>query len=271
MSNKNVPSSGTTSRTVAEGGTTVAERVADILLLFTHGSGELGVSEIARRLDVPKSVVHRILRSLVSRGLIRYARDGRAYQLGPAAALLGARAWAALDVRAAARPVLRRLRDETQETTTLSQLAGAERVYVEQFESPREVKMTVTLGVRHALHAGASGKVMLAYLERAEQDRILDGPLAAVTATTVADTKELAAIVSRGTAASLGERLPDAGSVAAPIILPNGEVYGAISVCGPLSRFDRAAIHRYEPMVRAAAAEISRLVADPNPVVHEER
>ena len=48
------------------------------------------------------------------------------------------------------------------------------------------------------------------------------------------------------------ERLPDAGSVAAPIILPNGEVYGAISVCGPLSRFDRAAIHRYEPMVRAA-------------------
>ncbi|RXS88395.1 IclR family transcriptional regulator [Streptomyces sp. TM32] len=268
--NENVPLGGT----ALEGGTTVADRVCDVLLLFTQGSTELGVSEIARRLELPKSVVHRILRSLSSRELIRHTRDGRSYQLGPAAALLGARAWAALDVHAAARPVLRRLRDETGETTTLSQLVGAERTYVEQFESRREVKMTVALGVRHSLHAGASGKAMLAHLDPAEQERVLAVPLRSLTPAPVTDTDllrtELAEIARRGSAISLGERLPEAGAIAAPILLPTGEVFGAISLCGPLGRFDPDTVRRYEPMVRAAATEICRALAEPHTIQDQE-
>jgi DNA-binding IclR family transcriptional regulator len=168
--------------------------------------------------------------------------------------------------------VLRRLRDETGETTTLSQLIGLERVYVDQCESPHAIRMTVPLGIRGPLHAGASGKAMLAHLDPAERDRLLDAPLGALTAATVTDRRallaELADIARQGVAWSLGERLPDAGSVAAPITLPGGEVYGALSVCGPLGRFGTDAVHHFKPLVRDAAAEISRAAAGTDTPTH---
>ncbi|MBV8933282.1 MAG: IclR family transcriptional regulator [Kutzneria sp.] len=246
----------------SDAGTVVADRVADILVLFTREADELGVTEIARRLDISKAVVHRILQSLVSRDLLAPARAGRAYRLGTAAAVLGVRALGALDMRAAAAPILRQLRIDTAETVTLSRLVGRERVYIDQIDSPHEITMTVGLGVRHPLHAGASGKAMLAYLDSVERDAVLSAELPSLTADTVVDRAALAdqltEIRARGVATSFGERLADAAAVAAPVLLPTGEVYGAVSVCGPRFRFDEAAVGRWSPLVKGAATAVSR-------------
>lgn len=126
-------------------GTEAAARVADVLLLFTGGPRYLGVSAISRELDLSKAVVYRILQSLVSREMLATDPGVAGYRLGPAAVALGASALRRFDARVAATPVLRRLREETGETTTLSGLVGDERVYLDQFESPREIKMTVEL------------------------------------------------------------------------------------------------------------------------------
>lgn len=241
-------------------GTEVAGRVADVLLLFAGGPQYLGVSAISRELGISKAVVHRILQSLVSREMLE--ADPGGYRLGPAAVALGVSALRRFNVRNAAAPVLRRLRDETGETTTLSGLVADERVYLDQFESPHEVKMTVEVGRRFPLHAGSSGKVILAFLPEERREALLARPLAALTPGTVTDVAalraQLAETAREGVGVSVGERQADAGSVAAPLFGPDGEVHGSISVCGPRHRFTPEAVERYRALVRDAAEEITR-------------
>lgn len=251
-----------TPQTTAGSGTAATDRVAAVLALFIHGPAGAGVSEIARELSLSKAVVHRILQSLASRGFVTVDPDTREYRLGPAAVALGSRALSDVDLRRAAQPVLRRLRDDTEETTTLSELVDDTRVYLDQFESRQEVKMTVELSRPHPLHAGASSRVILAYLPAERVQRIIDAGLPALTADTIATAgslrRELAETRRTGCAASHNERQPGASSVASPVFNVDGEVIGSLSVCGPSARFDDAAIARYAPMVMAAAEEVSR-------------
>ncbi|QYJ16589.1 Transcriptional regulator KdgR [Rubrobacter xylanophilus DSM 9941] len=246
---------------VPNSGTEAATRVADVLLSFMNGSEALGVSEISRRLGLSKAVVHRILSSLASRGLVTLDGGSRTYRLGPAAAALGARALAGLELRRVALPVLRRLQRETGETTTLSELVGTARVYLDQVPSLKEIKMTVEVGRPFPLHAGASSKAILAFAPPELREQVLAGPLEALTPLTPTDRAELEAEISRireaGTAVSRGERQRGAGSVAAPVIGVDGYAVGSISVCGPVDRFGEETVERMRPLVRDAAREIS--------------
>jgi DNA-binding IclR family transcriptional regulator len=135
-------------------------------------------------------------------------------------------------------------------------------VYLEQFEGVHEIKMTVELGRRFPLHAGSSGKCMLAFLPAAEQDHMLEGRLDALTPDTIVDPAalrtELAEIRARGYAVSAGERQRDAASVAAPVFGLSGEVIGAISACGPRYRLTADFAERIASQVTAAAAQISQ-------------
>ena len=233
--------------------------MADVLLLFSRSDEPLGVSQIGRELALSKAVVHRILRSLASRSLIQPVPRGAGYVLGPAAAGLSIRAWSQLDVRSVASPVLRRLRDRTRETTTLSVLVGDQRVYLDQFESPQEVKMVVEIGPRFPLHSGASSRVILAHLpqpfidsavrqlQQLRPDVDVDAYLA-----------ELAVIREQGYGVSLNERNTGAASIAAPFFDAAGNVLGSISASGPVFRYtDETAEERAEQvrLVLDAAVE----------------
>jgi DNA-binding IclR family transcriptional regulator len=243
-------------------GTEAATRVADVLLLFTDGPESLGVTAIARSLDLSKAVVHRILQTLVERRLLVSEPTSRGYQLGPAAAALGARALRNSQLRTVAMPILRELQRVTGETTTVSARVHGGRVYLDQVESAQEIKMTVEVGRRYPLHAGSSSTCILAFLPAAEQDAVLTGDLAPLTGRTVTDPevlrKLLAEIRSTGFAGSDSERQVGAGSVAAPVFGIDGTVLGAISVCGPAARVDAAARERFVPLVKAAADRVSR-------------
>lgn len=244
-------------RTESSGGTESADRVADVLLLFAQSDQPLGVTQIGRSLGLSKAVVHRILQSLSSRSLVQAAR-GSSYVLGPAASTLTAKAWSQLDIRSLASPVLRRLRDETRETTTLSVLAGHQRVYLDQYESPQEVKMVVELGQRLALHSGASSRVILAHLpevfidEAVAQLRRLHPDLDAE-----AYVANLATIRERGCASSSDERGTGAASIAAPFFDATGNVLGSISSSGPVSRYGENGHEEHVHLVVTAARSIT--------------
>jgi len=242
-------------------GTEAAARVADVLLVFTEGPSTMGVTRIARELDLSKAVVFRILQSLAARGMVELDPANREYRLGPAAAALGARAMRESNLRTASLDVLRRLRDDVGETVTLTSLVPHGRIYLDQFEGLHEIKMTVDLGRRFPLHAGSSGKCMLAFLPERRREELVTGDLARLTERTLVDPDalraDLDAVAARGYAVSAGERQADAGSVAAPIFDLSGSVVGAISVCGPRYRVTEAFVERIAPKVVAAAAEIS--------------
>lgn len=242
-------------------GTESATRVADVLFLFMDESETLGVTEISRRLGVHKTIVYRVLRSLASRGFVVSDASSRRYRLGPAAAALGARALRDLDLRSAALPVLRRLQRETKETTTVSELLGSYRVYLDQVPSPQEIKMTVEVGRLFPLHAASSSLAILAFAPPDLREHVLTGPLERLTPKTKVSREELehslAKIQSSGVTCSFGERQSGTGSVAAPVFGIDGYARGSLSICGPVHRFDEAAVERFAPLVREAAREVS--------------
>lgn len=245
----------------SNGGTEAADRVADVLLLFSRAEGALGVSEIARTLNISKAVVHRILQSLSSRGILQAIGQSSRYVLGPAAIGMGNRAWSQFDFRSLADPVLRALRDETRETSTLSVLASHARVYLDQYESPQEIKMVVEIGVPYPLHSGASSRAILAFLppaylqEAVEQRRLQDASFSE------ADYRDrLTKIREYGYAMSLNERNIGAASIAAPFFDKAGNVLGSISLCGPVFRFSLDDSRGHAARVVAAARNITELL-----------
>jgi IclR family acetate operon transcriptional repressor len=243
-------------------GTEAAARVADVLLLFVNGPTTRGVSEIARELGLSKAVVHRILQSLVAKSLMQVDAVNREYRLGPGSLTLGARAARDLDLARAAQPILSRLRDITDETATFTELTFPTRVYRQQIESTQEIKMTVEIGRPYPLYAGASGRAILAFMTPEAVDRVIAmdlSPLTEVTITAASELRrDLAEVRQSGHAISRGERHRGAASVAAPVFGADGSVRGAISVCGPLSRFESSVFYRYAPLVMTAATELSR-------------
>jgi IclR family acetate operon transcriptional repressor len=247
------------------GGTESSTRVADVLLCFLD-TDDLGVSEIARRLGLSKSVVHRVLQSLADRHLVQQNQDGSRYHLGLAAAALGARALKSTDLRTASMPILRKLAATSGETATVSALIGRSRVYLDQVLSDQAIRMQVELGVAFPLYAGASSRAILAFADRDLQSEIVwRSTLIRLTAATRTDPQELQEsldeIRRRGFATSNGERQPGAASIAAPVWDAKSEVVGSISVCGPATRFDEAAMARLSSVVRAAADEVSARLA----------
>jgi len=241
------------------------ERAMGILLAFTEGDRVLGVSEIARSLNLPKSAVHRILASLVRTGFVERDETGARYRLGPRAIDLGMVAMGTPDIRALALPVMQELSRRTQETVTLSLLTGRERVYVSQVEGPRAVRMTVKIGARFPLYAGASGRAILGALPQRERDAYLESvSLRPLTPDTITSRSRLLKEVRRarevGYAASAGERDPWAAAVAAPLVTARGRVLGSISVCGPRQRLGLDEVGEYGRAVADAAAGLSRQI-----------
>ncbi len=158
-------------------------------------------------------------------------------------------------------PVLRDLQAQTEETTTLSILVGTRRTYLDQVVSQSEIRMMVELGTFLPLHAGSSGKAILAFAAGDVQERVLAATLDPVTSSTITDSAVLMRELHRarrdGFAVSRGERQLGAASVAAPIIGIDNTAIGSISVCGPVARFDAETAERAAPCVVAAAERIS--------------
>lgn len=225
----------------------------------------VGVSTLARELSLPKAVVHRIVKVLAADGLLAFDVDSKRYTLGPGALTVGLAALRQLDVPAIARPYLERLVEQTGETATLSVRQGWSRLYIDQVLSPQAVRMWVVLGKPYPLHAGASSKAILAVLDDLEIDEYLrHHDLQALTESTVIDGAALKAEIERirehGYAVSLGERQPGAGSVAAAVRQADASAFGAISVCGPVARFDPELQRRYGWLVAATASELSEAI-----------
>lgn len=246
----------------SEGGTETADRVADILVLFSRADAPLGVSDIARTLSISKAVVHRILRSLSSRGLLQYLSETSNYALGPTAIGIGNNAWSQSDFRSVAAPVLRMLRDKTGETATLSVLSSHSRIYLDQYESPQEIKMIVELGVRHPLHSGASSRAILAFLPPAYvEEAMAQGALLRDGFDEEEQRSKLDETRTSGFAVSLNERNIGAASVAAPFFDTTGNVLGSVSACGPVFRFHETGVKDQADLVKAAASELTQLLA----------
>lgn len=245
-------------------------RTLDVLeVLARHDA--LGLTEIAEQAQIPHNTAHRLLATLVSRGYVRRAPDSKRYQLGHAAARLGA-GLGRLDgpLRAAARPSMEAVHKVCHESTNLVVLDGNHVVYVDQIAGDGSMRMFAEPGARVPAHASGAGKAMLAMLAPEEVDALLDTALERFTDHTIVDHQmlhtELAAIRQAGFALDREEYELAVSCVAAPIVRIDGGVAGALSVSGPTGRLgDVADYDALGELVGRSALAASRLLGFQGP------
>ncbi|MBZ9761777.1 IclR family transcriptional regulator [Mesorhizobium sp. CA8] len=227
-------------------------------VIVTSGE-DSGVTALAHELSLPKSNVHRILKTLEAAGYLR--RDPAFGRYAPSLKLweLGRRVMDKFDIKAGAEAILGELAAKTRETVHLSVLQGREVLYIDKIDSPEPVRAYTTVGGRAPCYAVATGKALIAYLPAAEIEAICDD-LKAFTPNTHASRTSLLAelekVRAQGYAINQGEWRESVCGVAAPIRIL-GKVEAAIGVSGPASRMKSRTMKAYAQEVMGAARRIS--------------
>ena len=243
-------------------GQSVIEKAARVLDCYIEsGESSLGYAELLEGTEINRATLHRTLAEMAEYGILVQDGQREHYRLGPL--LRSAAALAAVaSVPGAARPHLVRLRDECRETVVLAELHDTHVVPVLRVDGLYEIRMNQEVGRRYPAHAGATGKVLLAnlpaderrdLLERLELDRLT--PSTTVTRANLrADLKRIADL---GVAVTIGERVPDAVAISAPVFDASGRVVAALTIGGIASRYERDALVADALAVMEAATEIS--------------
>lgn len=252
----------------------VIDRAVRVLDVVSQNGGAT-LSAIRQETSLPISTVSRILDALASHALIERAEDQRTYGLGRRFLTLSARIHhQAADLIKMGRPLLERLAAESGEDVALSRLQGTHAVIVDRVDGPNPLKIIDVLGQPEPLYCGAFRKVLLAYQSPEWIERYLASiRLIRFTPNTIpskaALRRELERIREQGHARSVGERLPDAAGVAAPVFGVRGALEATVFIVAPTSRFTRARIPRLARLVMATARTLTALVQGEAPVARE--
>ncbi len=246
-------------RVSSEGGSVqVVRKSAQILDCFSAATPRLRASEIAQMTGMPTSTVARILRTLVDGNLLQ--RQGNVYSIGLRVMAWSAAANAGSDLIATARPLVEALRDQCGESCGIYIRQGGSRVAVLQAESKASVIYRGYIGQVMPLHAGAAGKVFMAYDPEALK-AVLEEGLVAYTPKTVVDPvvlgEHLKRVRQQGWAFSEEERELGLNSLAAPIFGAGDVLVAALAIGGPSFRLTASAAEKFADQVTGCAATIS--------------
>ncbi|MEU6414158.1 IclR family transcriptional regulator [Microbispora sp. NPDC046933] len=230
-----------------------------------HGRG-VTLDELAARVGLPKSSLHRILGALRHRGFAAQYEPGGPYFIGTELLATAFRFHENMDVRGLVHPLLARLRETTGETVHMAVLDGADVVYLDKIEAPRSITMTSVVGGRNGAHCTGVGKALLAWTyptdEAVTSWAVRHGPLRAPTRATVTDPAGLAAqmaeIRRRGYALDLEENEPGVRCVAAPVFLGRDVPLAAVSVTVLKERLPGSRARELGETIRRLATEYGR-------------
>jgi DNA-binding IclR family transcriptional regulator len=251
-------------------GTQAISRAVSVLRVFESTNGGMTAAQIATKLDLNRSTVHRLLSVLEAEGLV--ARDttftgearNSAYRLGPTLVSLGGMALRQINLRTVALPHLRALAQKSSETVDLELLVGHDVMIIEEVHAEHMLRVGVgdNIGSRYPAHATSTGKLLLAGMSDAELKATLPNKLAALTPFTVTDKQilrdQLDEARSLGWASSWEELEVGLAAIGAPITGREGESIAAVSISGPTARIDRSQIKHLAIMVMDTTKRITR-------------
>lgn len=242
------------------------DRLVEILDYFAHERRSLSLAELSAYLNLPKSTLHRFLTSLESHGVLRREEGDKKWRLGYHLIVWGGLATESTTLREIARPFMCDLVEVSGETAILTIYNDHEVIIIDMCETSYSVRLKMEIGAQRAPHAGASSKVLLAYLPEEEVMAIVkEKGLPKLCTNTITDIQklkeELERIRSRGYAVSLEETDPGAWGVATPIFERRGRVVGAIGLAGPTQRYSKEKLDQFVELCRKQANGISELLS----------
>jgi DNA-binding IclR family transcriptional regulator len=238
------------------------KRVAKILKSFSDVTHEMGATELSKKLNLAKSVIHGDLIVLVQEKLLEKNDQTGKYYLGSEVFRLGYAVFKQSTLRNCAYPVMERLSKITEETVILGAWVNSTPCCIERIKSMQPLNLSVDVGTVYTLHAGSVGKTLLAFLPEEERGKIIEQTkFKRLTKNTIIDKIALRSALQKirdnGYSVSRGERIEDVTSIGAPIRNHIGDVKAVLVIGGPINRFDGKNLSDYIKLVVEAAKEIS--------------
>jgi IclR family transcriptional regulator, KDG regulon repressor len=226
------------------------------------GQAEMGLTEISKSIKVHKSTAYRFLNTLKELGYVKQNPENEKYSLSLRLFEVGAEVLGRLNEREAARPVMKKLAEQTQETIHLGMLDDDEVVYIDKIDSPHTLRMYSQIGRRSPAYCTGVGKVLLAWAAPEIRDRFFqNAALSRFTDQTIIDParlqEELQCIREQGYGEDHEEHEVGICCVAAPIRNMKGDVTAAISIAMPKLRFQADRLAYLRTLVIQATGEVS--------------
>lgn len=218
-----------------------------VVMAFEGRNRELSISEIAAKVNLNRAVTRRLVRTLEQLGFVTHDR-GR-YQLTPRVLRLTRGFMETSSIPQVVQPVLRNTSHEIGESVSFAMLDGDEAVYVAHAFVPSRFSLNmVTVGSRVPLAPTAIGRAILAFLDRADRDAMLDRlGLTPYTSRTLVDrnafTDLLNSIRFSGFSFSESEYVDGVSSLALPVFDRASHVTGAVSIIFPQGQYGEQELH----------------------------
>jgi DNA-binding IclR family transcriptional regulator len=213
------------------------DRAMSLFELLAGSQQGLTLSELSRKLSIPKSTTHYLIHTLATRGYVQRGTDGRHYLLGLRLGDVASASPTELNLRTQVTPCLRQIAARFNLTATATVQRGAEAVIIAKVESFQDAGGGAWIGRHIDLHCTAQGKALICTLSDQELEKLLGGrEMARFTPKTISSLTALKAHLARvranGYAVNDEEQVPGVRAVAVPVIDPIGAVVASISVRG---------------------------------------
>jgi DNA-binding IclR family transcriptional regulator len=216
----------------------VIARLAQILRALDGEPRGLSLAQLAVRLDLPRTTVHRIVAALVAEGLLAAASPTGRVRIGPEFARIAASSQQ--DLWREVEPFMRQIFDSLGETVDCAVLSEGRVRVVHVIPATHQLRVVADIGAYFPLHSSSKGRALLAELEPEKVFQLLPPRLERFTPKTVTNVRtlmgHLATVRETGVAYDLEETTPGVCAAAIAVRDPFGSVV-AISVAAPVQRF----------------------------------
>ena len=241
------------------------ERGLRVLCEFSREHRTLSAPELARRFDLPRSTVFRLLSTLENMGFLEKAEGGRDYRLGLAVLRLGFEYLASLELTQLGTPLLQRLSEELHTSCNLVVRDGRSIVYVAKVAQATPFASSVTVGTRLPAHATVLGRILLEDLTLPQLRGLYpEDHLESFSPNTPRTVTELFDMVQadrqRGYVLGEGFFESNISSIAAPVRDHSGHIVAALGATIPSGHIEEGRIDEMVARVRATADDISGLL-----------
>lgn len=241
------------------------ERGLMLLSEFNRARPTLSAPELARRLDIPRSTVFRLLNTLESMGFITRTESGNEYRLGVGVLRLGFEYLASLELTDLGRPVLEKLCQDVQMPCNLVIRDENAIVYIAKASPPTPFATSVNIGTRLPAHGTVLGHVLLSELNLSQlHEQYPENKLQIFTKHTPHDVQALhdccQAARKQGYAVSEGFFDPAISTIAVPVFGHNNKIVAAMGANAMAANFDRSKIGRIISRIQEAAEDLSSLL-----------
>jgi DNA-binding IclR family transcriptional regulator len=222
----------------------------DVIEELCKANGEVGVTELSKRLKLHKNNVFRLLATLELRGYVEQNKETEDYRLGVKALQMGQSYLSQTTLVGRGTPILRDLAEAIGETCSLVTLQGGNVQFPISIESKRPVKVAPRVAVSFPAKLNAAGRLLTAQLP----DSVLAEVLASNTVQDAAIKTQLVELRTSGQIIDRGAIEADVISISRVVRGNNNEVIGAIEVLIPQYR---AKVDALIPKIEEAANQLS--------------